>query len=240
VLGSGGWLPTDRRETACVYLREGEHVLLLDAGTGMRRLVTEPMLLDGVRHLSIALSHFHLDHVAGLIALAGMEVETRELWAPGRVHGSSARELAARLLGAPFSDLDILVSAVHELEGTVEAGPFRIETRIQPLHVGPTLGLKVNGVLAYCTDTAADEATAGFAAGARVLLHDSFRAADRTDDPTHTAAGEAARIAAAADVERLVLVHVDPTLADDAELLRFARPHFVATEVGRDGLAWST
>jgi hypothetical protein len=33
-------------------------------------------------------------------------------------------------------------------------------------------------------------------------------------------------------------MHVDPTLPDDAELLRLARPHFLATEVGRDGLAF--
>jgi ribonuclease BN (tRNA processing enzyme) len=221
-------------------------VLLLDAGTGMRRLVTEPTLLDGVRHMSIALTHFHLDHTAGLAAVPGLrELETREIWAPGRLHRASAAELVERLLGIPFlastpdGVVGAMLSGVHELEGSVEIGPFRVETRVQPRHAGPTLGLKVNGTLVYCTDTAADEATVTFAAGARFLLHEAFWAADETDHPIHTAAGEAARIGAAAEVERLVLVHVNPTLADDAELLRFARPHFFGTEAGRDGLAWS-
>jgi ribonuclease BN (tRNA processing enzyme) len=228
-----------------VFLREGDHVLLLDAGTGMRRLVTEPELLGGVRRVSVVLTHFHLDHTAGLVALPGVtEAETRELWAPGRLHGSTAEELVERLLGVPFlaskpgDVLGTILTAVHELEGDVEIGPFRVETRVQPLHAGPTVGVKVNGVLAYCTDTAADEATVGFARGAQVLLHEAFWAVDETDDRTHTAAGGAARIAAAAGVERLVLMHVNPGLADDAELLRHARPHFAASEVGRDGLQW--
>lgn len=45
LLGTGGWLPTDERETACMYVRSGPDVLLLDAGTGARRLITEPALL---------------------------------------------------------------------------------------------------------------------------------------------------------------------------------------------------
>jgi ribonuclease BN (tRNA processing enzyme) len=222
-------------------VREGDHVLLLDAGTGMRRLVTDPELLDGVRRVSLVLTHFHLDHTAGLLAAPALaEAETREVWAPGRLHDSTAEELIHRLLDPPFlGDVRQLLTAMHELDGDVEIGPFRVETRVQPLHAGPTVGLKVNGVLAYCTDTAADDGTVDFARGAQVLLHEAFWAADETDDRTHTAAGEAGRIAAAAEVERLVLMHVNPGLADDAELLRHARPHFVATEVGRDGLQWT-
>jgi ribonuclease BN (tRNA processing enzyme) len=197
-----------------------------------------------VRRLTVLLSHFHLDHTVGLAALPGIEVETRELYAPARLHGATLAELLERLLGPPFLAPDPgrvrELATVHELEGELELGAFRIETRVQPLHVGPTVGIKVGGALAYCTDTAEDPETVAFVRGARFLLHEAFWAADTTDDATHTAAGGAARIAAAADVERLVLVHVNPTLADDAELLRHARPHFVATEVGRDGLLWST
>jgi hypothetical protein len=36
-------------------------------------------------------------------------------------------------------------------------------------------------------------------------------------------------------VERLVLAHVHPLQADDAELARFARAEFAASETGRDG-----
>ncbi len=236
-------MPTDRRETACVYLRDGADVLLLDAGTGMRRLATERELLEGVERLSIALTHFHLDHIAGLVALPALSrVGRRDVWAPGgAVARSTAEELLQRLLGPPFLAANAgdvsgkMLTAIHELDGDIEIGPFTIETRVQPLHNGPTLALKVNGDLAYCTDTAYDEENSAFAGGARVLLHEAYHAADETADTIHSAAGEAARVAAAAGVERLVLVHINPLLADEDELQRFARARFAASEVGRDG-----
>lgn len=244
LLGSGGWMPTDRRETACLYLREGADVLVLDAGTGMRRLVTEPELLDGVERLYVALTHFHHDHVFGLVALPALgRLAVREVWAPGRlVAAAPAEEVIGTLLGPPYlarAAADVVgtyVTAIRELEGSAELGPFRLELRVQPLHTGPTLALRVNEELVYCTDTASDEENAAFARGARVLLHEAFHPADETGDPIHSAAGEAARIAAAAGAGRLVLCHVNPLLADDDALLRHATPYFAETVVGRDGL----
>ena len=157
--------------------------------------------------------------------------------------GIAARDLLVRLLGPPFLTRHPgaveteVVTGVHELAGTVEIGPFRIETRIQPLHPGSTVAMKVDGELAYCTDTAYDAENAGFAEGARVLLHEAFWPGEKTDDATHSASGQAARIASDAGVERLVLVHVNPVGADDDELARGARDVFPAVEVGRDGLA---
>jgi ribonuclease BN (tRNA processing enzyme) len=244
LLGSGGWLPTDRRETACVALRDGSDLLLLDAGTGLRRLATEPALLEGVERLHVALTHFHLDHTYGLFALpAFRQLRAREVWAPGRlVAGVSGEQLVHRLLDPPFLAADSgdvtggLATAVHELDATAEIGPFRVETRVQPLHNGPTLALRVNGELVYCTDTAYDTENGAFARGARVLLHEAFHAADETDDRQHSAAGEAGRIAAVAGVERLVVVHVSPLGVDEDKLAACAQARFEASEVGRDGL----
>lgn len=243
LLGSGGWMPTDRRETACVYLREGADVLLLDAGTGLRRLVTEPELVEGVERLHVVLTHFHLDHTCGLVCLPALKhVPAREVWAPGRLIGGRAGEdVIHRLLDPPFLAGDpgdvtrSFATVVHELSRDVEVGPFRIELRVQPLHNGPTLALKVNGELAYCTDTAYDEENVPFVRGARTLLHEAFWSGDATDDVQHSAAGEAARIAAAAEVERLVLVHVSPLVGDEQELVAAARARFANVEVGRDG-----
>lgn len=243
LLGTGGWMPTDRRETACVALRDGSDLLLLDAGTGLRRLATESDLLEGVERLHVVLTHFHLDHTYGLMTMPALRrLAAREVWAPGRVvAGVSGEELVHRLLDPPFlagkpDDVTgALVTAVHELNGTAEVGPFRVETRVQPLHNGPTLALRVNGELAYCTDTAYDEENAAFARGARVLLHEAFHVSDETEDGQHSAAGEAGRIAGAAEVERLILVHVSPLGVDEEALAAFARARFEASEVGRDG-----
>jgi len=236
LLGTGGWLPTDERETACMYVRSGPDVLLLDAGTGARRLITEPALLAGVERLHVVLSHFHLDHVMGLAALAGLDLE-REIWMPARLlAGLPADEVFERLVDPPFFTGTDVVGTPRELEGDRELGPFGIEVRVQPQHPGKTIAVKVDGRLAYCTDTAYDAENVEFARGASILLHESFWPGDTTDDPGHTAAGEAARLAAEAGVERLVLVHINPEGCDDDELAASARAHFAASEVGRDGL----
>jgi ribonuclease BN (tRNA processing enzyme) len=241
LLGSGGWLPADGREICCLYLRKDDRALLLDAGTGMRRLVTDPDLLEGVDRLDVVLTHFHLDHVSGLVALPALRLPVG-LWAAGRaLAGVPSVDLLHRLLDPPFllnepAELSQLVVEVHELEpGSASIGPFDLETRVQPRHPQRTLGIKVEGALVYCTDTAYDEATIEFARGARVLVHEGFYAEESRDDNGHTAAGDAARLAAAAGVERLVLIHLHP-LADEAKLLDFARRHFAASEVGHDGL----
>jgi len=219
-----------------MYVRSGPDVLLLDAGTGARRLITEPALLAGVERLHVVLSHFHLDHVMGLAALAGLDLE-REIWMPARLlAGLPADEVFERLVDPPFFTGTDVVGTPRELEGDRELGPFGIEVRVQPQHPGKTIAVKVDGRLAYCTDTAYDAENVEFARGASILLHESFWPGDTTDDPGHTAAGEAARLAAEAGVERLVLVHINPEGCDDDELAASARAHFAASEVGLDGL----
>ncbi|MGD2114802.1 MAG: MBL fold metallo-hydrolase, partial [Acidobacteriota bacterium] len=67
-LGTNGYIPTHGRQTMCFLVRFEDRALLLDAGTGVARLL-EPRvreLLEGVEQLDVILSHFHLDHVIGL------------------------------------------------------------------------------------------------------------------------------------------------------------------------------
>jgi ribonuclease BN (tRNA processing enzyme) len=236
LLGTGGWLPSDVRETSCVYVRSGEDVLLLDAGTGARRLITEPELLDGVERIRVVLSHFHFDHVFGLAALAGLELD-REIWMPARLlTGVPADEVLGRLVGPPFFSEPGEAGSARELEGETEIGPFGVSLRVQPQHPGRSVAIRVRGGLTYCTDTRYDAGNVEFAEGSAVLLHEATQGGDTTDDPGHTAAGEAGRLAAAAGVGRLVLMHVNPEVRADGELAASARAHFAASEVGRDGL----
>jgi ribonuclease BN (tRNA processing enzyme) len=238
LLGSGGFVPTDRRETACALVRDGDHALLLDAGTGASRLLADRSLLDGVERLDVVLTHFHLDHTGGLFYLADLHVPFT-IWGAGKaLEGTSTEELVHRLLDSPFAPPGFSADyAVDELEvGEAAVGRFAVRSRIQRRHGNPTLALRLGDDLAWCTDTASDEDNVDFVRDVAVLAHEAFHAADETDDRGHTAAGEAARLARAAGAGRLVLVHVNPTLAEDEELLRYARPHFRETVVGVDGL----
>ena len=92
------------------------------------------------------------------------------------------------------------------------------------------------GPAAYAYVLEAEDGTVLDARGARVLMHEANDVGESSNGDIHSASGEAARIAAAAGVDRLVLVHVHPTTSSDDELLRFARPRFAETVVGRDRL----
>src|SRR5436853_1636855 len=71
LLGTAGYHPTDRRQTACLMLPELG--VVLDAGTAMYRIgkyLTKPQL-------DIFLTHAHLDHVAGLTFLLDVLAERK-------------------------------------------------------------------------------------------------------------------------------------------------------------------
>lgn len=237
LLGSGGWIPTSRRETCCAYLREGDRVLLIDAGTGIQRLVENPALIAGAESVDIVLTHFHLDHVAGLSYLPALPTRPT-IWGPGEtLVGAPTAAILDRLFGSPLfgAVLGEITAAVHEIPAEpFDVAAFEISSRVQRLHTDPTLALRVGDALTYCTDTAADPGNADFAAGTRLLLHEAWYAQASTDDATHTAAGEAGRIARDAGVDRLVLIHVNPLQRSDEELAAEARAEFTEASVGQD------
>jgi len=219
-------------------VRRGDDALLIDSGTGAARLLAERELLAGAERLDVVLTHFHLDHSGGLFYLADLGLPFT-VWGAGEaLEGTPTEKLVRRLLGSPFAPPGFIAEyTIRELAvGEAEVGPFRLRSRIQTRHGNPTLALRLDDALAWCTDTAYDEGNVEFVRGVGVLAHEAFHAADATDDTGHTAAGEAARLAAEAGVGRLVLIHVNPDGGDDEELLAFARPHFEATVVGTDGL----
>jgi ribonuclease BN (tRNA processing enzyme) len=239
LLGSGGFLPTDQRETGCALLRKDGAALVIDAGSGARRLATDRGLLRDVDRLYVVLTHFHLDHTHGLFYLVAAGVPI-EVWAAGEaLEETASEELMGRLLGPPMAPSGFLTNFdFRELPvGEARIGPFQVRTRIQRLHANPTLALRIDDAIAWCTDTGYDEGNVEFVRGVRALFHDAF-----WDVPTpgHTTAGEAAQIAEAAGVERLVLIHLNRELADDEALLESTRARFAATEVGRDGWTLAT
>ena len=237
LLGSGGWIPTATRETTCVFIREEGHGLLLDAGTGLRRLVSEPELLDGVRSLDIALTHFHLDHVCGLAYVPALPL-VPTIWAPGRwLYGQASEELLAPLRTAPISPSDAHeLGEVRELEpGTQAVGRFQVTTREQRLHWAPTAGIRVGDEIALITDTAYEPQSADFARAVKHLLHEAWSSsAHPVAQAGDSTAAEAGMVARAAGAEHLTLVHINPLLADEEELLADARAHSPGARLGRD------
>src|SRR6185437_7588465 len=52
--------------TPCIEVRCGNHVLIFDAGTGLRALGNSLVKDKTIREMDIFLTHCHLDHVTGL------------------------------------------------------------------------------------------------------------------------------------------------------------------------------
>jgi ribonuclease BN (tRNA processing enzyme) len=234
ILGSAGWMPSDDRETACYAVREDDRLLILDAGTGIRRLVTEPALLVGVRSIDLVVSHFHLDHIVGLSYLAALD-------RPVTVHGPGdwlysrpTTELLDELLRPPYQAGRPRVFSVRELtEAGLVWGGHRLRARHQTTHTAASVAYRLDDALSYCTDTGLDPGNAEFADGCELLLHEAWS----TEDASalgHSTAAQAAAIALQAGARQLMLIHLPPGRGAET-LLAQAAAAFPATELAADG-----
>jgi ribonuclease BN (tRNA processing enzyme) len=216
VLGSGGAVPTGRRETSSLLLLadDADEAVVIDAGTGLRRLMTDPSLLAGRTHLHLLLTHFHPDHICGLPYLGELRGVETVVHGPGRaLHDTSTQEILDLHYAEPVSGAAGLRCEDYGASES-QVGPLTVTARVQERHPGRSMGLRFGDQLAWCTDTEADPATAQFARGARVLAHESWL----PERSGHTAPAAAARIAADAGVPSLVLIHVPPHITDDTVL----------------------
>ncbi len=54
----------NHHHTSCVSIEDNEHLIILDAGTGLLNLANKTKSYP--KHIHLFFSHFHLDHIAGL------------------------------------------------------------------------------------------------------------------------------------------------------------------------------
>ena len=260
LLGTMGWMPSDRRETTCVAGRAGDSLFVFDAGTGLRRLrqPAQAALLDGARDVHLFLTHYHLDHVCGLAYLPGV--------LPGRggmdhqpaaeLNGVDPEGAVAGLLRRPYNPRDWEDLTDLRLEpvvaGANEIAGHTVRVRAQR-HSDVSVAYRVDDAFVLATDTMIDPQTAEFARGVGLLLHEAwYNAVDpRTAEmppelhagyAAHSEAGAVAGLAADAGVGRLVPMHLNP-LYDEiyyAALEAAARAVFPRTDVLADGAVIDT
>jgi ribonuclease BN (tRNA processing enzyme) len=216
ILGAGGWLPAYGRQTASAVLRNGDEALMIDAGTGIARLIERPDVLAGVNRLHILLTHFHLDHIAGLTYLPALGIcDDTTLWGPGRLLYDTSTEAVLSAVShepvhpVPLEEQDIQVRDIPA--GELELAGRRITTRRQDRHSAPSLAMRFDDDLTWITDTAFDPGSAAFAQGSRLIAHEAWftRATVRNPD-IHSAAHQAADVATRAGCETLLLIHLPP------------------------------
>ncbi len=141
---------------------------------------------------------------------------------PGRFHPDKAKRL-----GIPEGPLwkQLQTGKEVKVEGkTVE--PRQVMEEPRP-------GLKI----VYAIDTRPCDEVKALAKEADLLIHDGGFAEDRRDKAKeyfHSTAREAARVAKAARVRKLALVHISAVTRDDSILLKEAKSVFKATLVPKD------
>ncbi len=250
--------------TSCVEVRGTEGtVLILDAGTGIRRLGAS--LPSSVRRIDILLSHLHMDHLQGLGFFGPLFNPTLDvhIWGPASPR-LSLRERLMRYLSPPLfpvrlRDLPCQLT-LHEVPcGDFTIGEFRISSALI-CHPGPTVGYRIataRAVLSYLTDHEpalgvpqfphSGDWTSGYAlaVGADTLIHDTQYSSEEYVQCTgwgHSSFAQALAFANLAEAKHLLTFHHDPAHTDDMldrmldAALAAARPTFPVTP-GCEGLS---
>ena len=239
VLGSGGWIPTSSRQTSCYLITSGTEALILDAGTGFGALHIDPSLLDGVETVTVALSHFHLDHVTGLGFVSARALGGRELTIAGpgsMAYGRPTRSIVEdQLLGVPVPD-DV-AAGVGALGG---AGLGHVELRRPgdpdvgadppPLAVGRLPRRRPSRLLHRHRVRPGDHPACG---GCDHVAARSM--GTRHAERGHTSGEEAGTIAVEAGVSRLLITHNHPLPGMPERTAAAARARFDAAISAADG-----
>jgi ribonuclease BN (tRNA processing enzyme) len=256
MLGTGGWIPTPRRETTCAIVSLPEALLIFDAGTGLSRLLEERFRpeLKTEREVHLFLSHYHLDHCAGLVYLPAMlRGKTVHLHAPTEdITGSDPEETLTRLVSKPFNpqslfEMPAAISLEPLSEGEHEIAGLTIRVRGQ-LHPDRSVAYRLGDLLVFATDTRKDTGNIEFSRGAALLVHEAWIDGKEEEDPKmatviketyagHSSARQCAELARGAGVDQLALCHLNPLRSDayHERMLESARSIFPRTRIFDDG-----
>lgn len=243
--------------TSCVEVEGNDgRFLILDAGTGLRRL---GMLMSPSTHrIDILLTHLHMDHIQGLAFFAPLrnpEVELH-IWGPAstthNLHARLTRYLSPPLFPVFLREMDSKFY-LHEVpHGDFDIGEFRVQCDLI-CHPDPTVGYRISdhtATMTYLPDhepalgarsfPATKDWTSGYllAKETDLLIHDAqYSSAEYVDRVGfgHSAVAHTIEFARLVEARRLVPFHHDPAHNDDQldklfdESIELAQPSFEVT-----------
>lgn len=243
--------------TSCIEIRCGPHLIILDAGTGLRPLGVE-LTQNGKIDADLLLSHTHLDHIAGLpffvpLFMAGNKVQ---LWAGHLAgHNENLKQVIKRMMAAPLFPIPIEALSAEIGFREFKAGDAwelkpGVMIRTAPLnHPNGATGYRIEyggRSVCYVTDTEhvegeLDKNILGLIDGTDVFIYDSTYTDDeypRYRGWGHSTWQQGVRLADAAKAKLFIVFHHAPEHDDDTmdeigAAVRRARP---ASAVAHEGM----
>ncbi len=242
--------------TSCVEVRCGEHLIIFDAGSGLRTLGAALNARD--TEIDLFLSHGHVDHMIGLPFFSPlMENGWRlRIWAGDLAATGGIKSAIGALMRFPLFPISVDAAqpdvTFHDFEhGEVLTPRDGIVVRTAKLnHPGGATGYRIDyagKAICYITDNdlgagPIDPALLAFAKDAQLVITDATYTDAELPDHIgwgHSSWQQAVRFADAAGVKTLCLFHHDPDHSDAVmdEIAANAVKARPGTLVAREGLS---
>lgn len=241
--------------TTCYALDLPQGLIVLDAGSGILPLNEWCRAANHSKPVAMLFSHYHLDHILGLATFQPLYEPDREMHLYGADPSPDVawRSVLANLISEPYWPVPLTnMPALHHHDLHRDTGSvsiFGVEIRYHVIpHTQQCLAFRFGlpgGSVVIATDHEPTENTQPgfleFCRGADMLIHDAQFTPDELPQRKgwgHSSWEQAAHIAKAAAVQRLLLTHHDPDRTDDQvdDMAAAARSIFPNTRAASEQL----
>lgn len=242
--------------TACVEVRCGEDILILDAGSGLRMLGDALMAEGNCPPINLFFSHCHYDHISGLPFFAPFfsPKSSISIWSGHMPGPQKTLRMVQEYMRPPFFPVGPEVFSAKVAYQDFEPGDHlsptpnvKVETLALNHHDG-CIGYRIDfdgRAVCYITDTThipdqTDQEIVEFITDADLMIYD----ATYTDEEFtqfsefgHSTWEEGMRICQAAGVQNYCAFHHRPSRSDDAldAIAKELKAQFPGGTVGQEG-----
>jgi ribonuclease BN (tRNA processing enzyme) len=244
ILGSGTVVPSGSRNSAGYFAELPGVRVMMDCGAGtVHALARYGLPWEQMTHLFV--SHFHADHVGELASLFfafryGMRGNRAEPFTIIGPHGLDRVMEGLRMaFGSKLFETMFPVSVRMVAPGeSVDLGGGATLSVAKTPHTDESLAVRIDGggrAVSYTGDTDYSEALADFFNKADVLISEcSFR--EPREGVPHLSVSQVARLAAQADVAKLIVTHFYFDVNETQLKVELEREFPGEVIIGKDGL----